>query len=59
MYHERLLGLGTEEATLSTIEREVAEAIDKATEFAKTGREPDEGSLLTDVYADGGSRWRN
>jgi pyruvate dehydrogenase E1 component alpha subunit len=59
MYHDRLLGLGTEEATLSTIEREVAEAIDKATEFAKTGREPDEGSLLTDVYADGGSRWRN
>jgi pyruvate dehydrogenase E1 component alpha subunit len=59
MYHDRLLGLGTPEARLSSIEREVAEAIDAATEFAKAGREPGEGSLLTDVWADGGSRWRN
>jgi len=59
MYHERLLSLGTPEAELSSIERQVAEAIDAATEFAKSGREPGDGSLLTDVYADGGSRWRN
>jgi pyruvate dehydrogenase E1 component alpha subunit len=59
MYHDRLLSLGTPEETLSTIEREVAEAVDTATEFAKAGREPDEGSLMTEVYADGGSRWRN
>jgi acetoin:2,6-dichlorophenolindophenol oxidoreductase subunit alpha len=59
MYHDRLLGLGTPEAELSSIEREVAAAVDAATEFAKAGREPDEGSLLTELYADGGSRWRN
>jgi pyruvate dehydrogenase E1 component alpha subunit len=59
MYHDRLLSLGTPEERLSTIEREVAEAVDTATEFAKAGREPDEGSLMTEVYADGGSRWRN
>jgi pyruvate dehydrogenase E1 component alpha subunit len=59
MYHARLLGLGTPEGRLSEIERDVAAAIDAATEFAKAGREPNEGSLLTEVYADGGSRWRN
>jgi pyruvate dehydrogenase E1 component alpha subunit len=59
MYHDRLLSLGTPEARLSSIERQVADAINAATEFAKAGREPDEGSLLTDVFADGGSRWRN
>ena len=59
VYHDRLLSLGTSEARLSGIEREVAAAIDAATEFAKAGKEPDEGALMTDVYADGGSRWRN
>jgi pyruvate dehydrogenase E1 component alpha subunit len=59
MYHDRLLSIGTPEARLSSIERQVAEAIDAATEFAKAGREPGEGSLFKDVYADGGSRWRN
>jgi acetoin:2,6-dichlorophenolindophenol oxidoreductase subunit alpha len=59
MYHDRLLGLGASEASLSTVEREVAAAVDAATEFAKSGPEPGEGALLSEVYADGGSRWRN
>ena len=59
MYHDRLLTLGTPEERLSNIEREVAAAVDAATEFAKAGREPGEDSLLTEVYADGGSAWRN
>ncbi|MEX0700212.1 MAG: thiamine pyrophosphate-dependent dehydrogenase E1 component subunit alpha [Acidimicrobiia bacterium] len=59
MYHDRLLSLGTLEVRLSSIERQVADAIDAATEFAKSGREPGEESLLTEVYADGGSQWRN
>ncbi len=59
MYHDRLLGLGTPESTLSAIEREVAAAIDAATEFARSGAEPSEAALMTEVYADGGSRWRN
>ena len=59
MYHDRLLSLGTPEATLSNIEREVAEAVDAATEFAKAGAIPGEESLMTEVFADGGSRWRN
>ncbi len=59
MYHDRLLSIGTPEAELSTIEREVADAIDAATEFAKAGAIPGEASLLTEVFADGGSAWRN
>ena len=59
LYHDRLLSLGTPEATLSGVEREVAQAVDAATEFAKAGEVPGEESLMTEVYADGGSRWRN
>ena len=59
MYHQRLLSLGTPEARLSSIERQVADAVDAATEFAKAGTEPGEDVLLTEVYADGGSAWRN
>ena len=59
MYHDRLLKVGAGEDQLTTIERQVAEAIDAATEFAKAGREPDPSALFTEVYADGGSRWRN
>jgi acetoin:2,6-dichlorophenolindophenol oxidoreductase subunit alpha len=58
MYHRRLLALGTPEETLTGIEREVAAGIDAATEFATAGAEPGEASLLTEVYADGGSQWR-
>ena len=59
MYHDRLLSLGTPEGRLSAIERQVAEAVDAATEFAKAGAHPGEESLMTDVWADGGSQWRN
>lgn len=59
MYHDRLLSVGAPEGRLSAIEREVAAAIDAATEFAKSGSEPGEGALMTEVYADGGSAWRN
>jgi pyruvate dehydrogenase E1 component alpha subunit len=58
LYHERLLATGAPEVALTTIEHEVADAIDIATEFAKQGREPDESVLMTQVYADGGSAWR-
>ena len=59
MYRERLLKLGVEEDRLSSIEDQVARAIENATEFAKGGAEPGEGALMTEVYADGGARWRN
>ncbi len=59
MYHRRLLSLGTPEVRLTEIQQEVAAAVDEATEFAKAGAEPSADVLLTEVYADGGSSWRN
>lgn len=59
VYHQRLLDLGVGEDTLVAIEREVAQAVDAATEFAKAGPEPGADMLMTEVYADGGSQWRN
>jgi len=58
-YRDRLLRLGVDEQQLSSVDEEVAAAIDAATEFAKAGPEPDASVLMTEVYADGGSRWRN
>jgi TPP-dependent pyruvate/acetoin dehydrogenase alpha subunit len=59
MYHQRLLGLGVSEARLSDIQQQVADEVTAATEFAKAGAPPDTDSAVTDVWADGGSAWRN
>lgn len=59
MYHQRMLRLGVPEGQLTTITQDVARRVDEATEFAKSGEKPSEGVLMTDVWADGGSAWRN
>ena len=58
-YRERLSALGFAEDVLAGVVDDVGRQIDEATEFAKAGAEPDEGSLFTEVWADGGSAWRN
>ena len=58
-YHARLLRLGVPEGDLTTIQQDVARRVDEATEFAKAGAEPGRDHLMTDVWADGGSEWRN
>ncbi|MPZ54285.1 MAG: pyruvate dehydrogenase (acetyl-transferring) E1 component subunit alpha, partial [Acidimicrobiia bacterium] len=59
MYHQRMLRLGIPEGDLSKISQDVARRVDEATEFAKAGALPSEDVLMTDVWADGGSSWRN
>ena len=59
LYHQRLLRLGVDESTLLGIQQSVATRVDEATEFAKAGIEPGPEHLMTDVWADGGSAWRN
>ena len=59
LYQARLMKLGIAEERLDEIRDEVAAVIDAATEFAKAGAEPGEASLMSEVYADGGSSWRN
>ncbi len=59
LYHQRLLRLGVPEGDLTRIQQDVARRVDEATEFAKSGAHPGEEHLMTDVWADGGSAWRN
>jgi pyruvate dehydrogenase E1 component alpha subunit len=59
MYHQRLLGLGVPEDRLGEIQHQVARVVDEATEFAKNGAAPTADLVDTDVWADGGSSWRN
>jgi TPP-dependent pyruvate/acetoin dehydrogenase alpha subunit len=59
LYARRLTRLGVAEEELRRIETEVARQVDEATEEAKNGALPDTGTALTDVWADGGSAWRN
>ncbi|MFC5381565.1 thiamine pyrophosphate-dependent dehydrogenase E1 component subunit alpha [Aquipuribacter nitratireducens] len=59
VYRGRLERLGVATEDIEPIDREVAAAVDTATEAAKAGPLPDPGSAFTDVYADGGHSWRN
>jgi TPP-dependent pyruvate/acetoin dehydrogenase alpha subunit len=59
MYRSRLLAAGIDEAVLADIERHVAVRVDAATEAAKASPAPGVEFLMSDVWADGGSSWRN
>ena len=59
MYRERLLAAGLDEAKLKTIEEGVMQAVDEATETAKNSPPPPLDIAMTDVWADGGTAWRN
>jgi pyruvate dehydrogenase E1 component alpha subunit len=58
-YRERLLADGVEAATLDGIEEAALASVDRATEEAKAGPFPDGAELTTELWADGGSAWRN
>jgi TPP-dependent pyruvate/acetoin dehydrogenase alpha subunit len=58
-YRKRLVDLGIEESSLDAIDAEVLAEVDRATEEAKAAPAPPEELVHTDVWADGGSRWRN
>jgi pyruvate dehydrogenase E1 component alpha subunit len=55
----RLLADGVDEATLAGIEAAAATAVSDAEAIARDAPEPDPDSLTTQVWADGGSTWRN
>jgi acetoin:2,6-dichlorophenolindophenol oxidoreductase subunit alpha len=58
-FRRRLLDDGVDEAALEEIDREAEAAVDRATEVARSAPLPDPSSLETEVWADGGSAWRN
>ncbi len=59
LYHRRLLRIGVPEDRLTEVEKQVADVVDAATEFAKASPEPEVAAAFTDVWADGGSEWRS
>jgi acetoin:2,6-dichlorophenolindophenol oxidoreductase subunit alpha len=59
MYRQRLLDRGIAEGTLTAVEAESAALVDEATAEAAAGATPDLGLIHKDLWADGGSSWRN
>jgi pyruvate dehydrogenase E1 component alpha subunit len=58
-YRARLEATGIAPGVLDDIDGRARAAVDVATEAAKAGAMPGEDLLLTEVWADGGSSWRN
>jgi pyruvate dehydrogenase E1 component alpha subunit len=59
IYRARALESGIQEDALAAIDRDARRKIDEATEICKAAPLPSPDLLMTDVYADGGSAWRN
>jgi TPP-dependent pyruvate/acetoin dehydrogenase alpha subunit len=59
MFRDRLLRAGVDANSIDGIDRAARELVDRATEEAKAAPAPDPSSLETEVWADGGSAWRN
>lgn len=58
-HRARLIESGVEVSELDAIEARVDAEVDAATEAAKQGDAPDVSLIGVDVWADGGSSWRN
>jgi acetoin:2,6-dichlorophenolindophenol oxidoreductase subunit alpha len=58
-YRERLIADGVAPGALDEIERGALATVDRATEEAKAGPFPDGSTLETELWAGGGSSWRN
>jgi acetoin:2,6-dichlorophenolindophenol oxidoreductase subunit alpha len=58
-YRDRLSAEGVDGADLDAIDKLAAEKVEEATAGAKAGPPPGEDLLMKDVWADGGSQWRN
>ena len=59
LYRRRLLDIGVAEVELAAIEAAARAAVDEAERQAKAGPTPDPELLLADLWAEGGSSWRN
>ena len=59
IYRARLLGSGVPFEAIEAIESGASAEVDDATDRVRRAPPPDPGTLLTDVWADGGSAWRN
>jgi len=58
-YRQRLLEFGIAESDIVAMEKDVVRRVDEATEAAKASPTPSLAAIPTQVWADGGSAWRN
>src|SRR6056297_3804938 len=58
-YRQRLLQGGVNEAVLDEIDAQARSDVDAATEDARASEPPEINAAYTNVWADGGSSWRN
>ena len=59
MYRNRLIEFGFAESLVDGVDADVMARVDEATEAAKASPEPAISELETEMWADGGSAWRN
>jgi acetoin:2,6-dichlorophenolindophenol oxidoreductase subunit alpha len=59
LYRARLEAGGVESGTLDGIDEEIERDVDRATDEAKSAPPPSLEAIHTQVWADGGSAWRN
>lgn len=59
MYRQRLIDAGIPEADVVAMEEAAAAKVAEAETFARNSPEPDVSEVETQVWADGGSTWRN
>jgi pyruvate dehydrogenase E1 component alpha subunit len=59
LYRDRLLRLGVSESVLDEIDAVAQRDVDLATDEAKSAPPTNPDRLMTNVWADGGSSWRN
>lgn len=58
-YRRRLIDAGVPESTLAAIERTVAAQVEQAVETCMASPTPAIATAFTDLWADGGTAWRN
>ena len=59
MYRNRLIEFGFAESVVDGVDADIMAQVDEATEAAKASPEPAISELETEMWADGGSAWRN
>lgn len=59
VYRERLVRGGVDPSELDAIEEQIRKEVKAASDDAEAAGPPDPETLLTDVWADGSSTWRN
>jgi acetoin:2,6-dichlorophenolindophenol oxidoreductase subunit alpha len=59
IYRDRLVRAGVDESVLGATEAEADRDVDEATEAARAASPPGPERLMTNLWADGGSSWRN